>query len=88
MRAHSPTIDQKSRIGVTVDVGGLEWFHRLCQWFRGATQRQREIGPVSPYGAWDAQHERFRPQRAEAAVDIVASQNSTLWSTKIHSISI
>jgi hypothetical protein len=43
---------------------------------------------VSPYGSWDAQHERFRPMRAEAAADIVATQNGVLWSTQIYSISI
>jgi hypothetical protein len=88
MRVHSHTIEQRSQIGVSVDIGGLEWFHRLCQWFRSAAQRQHEIGPVSPYGSWDAQHERFRPMRAEAAADIVATQNGVLWSTQIYSISI
>jgi hypothetical protein len=88
MRTHTQTIDQKPQIGVTVDVGGLEWFHRVCQWFKSITPRQREIGLVSPYGTWDGQRERFQPMLAEASVDIVAARSDIPWSVKIYSTSI
>jgi len=88
MRAHSQTMDQRPRVGVMVDVGGLDWFQRLRQWFKGLSPRRREIGPVSPYGTWDAQHERFRPLRAEAALDIVAAQGGVSWSSQIYNTSL
>ncbi|HSF30717.1 MAG TPA: hypothetical protein VLK82_09645 [Candidatus Tectomicrobia bacterium] len=88
MRAHSQTIDRRPQVGVTVNVGGLDWFHRLRQWFGARTQRQRKIGPVSPYGTWDAQRERFQPMRAEAAADIIAARTSLSCSTRIYAAEI
>jgi hypothetical protein len=85
MRAHSETIAQRPRVGVSMDVGGVDWFHRLCQWFRSITQTQRQIGPVSLYRTWDAERERFRPMRAEAAADLLASQHGAVWLERIYS---
>jgi hypothetical protein len=62
--------------------------HRLYQWFIALTHSPSQIAPVSPYGTWDAQRERFDPMRADAALDIVASRNGTLWSTKIYNSTI
>lgn len=84
MRAHSQTIDQRPPVRIPVQVGGLDWLHRLYRWFRALSHSPREIPPVSSYGTWDPRRERFQPMRAEAAVDIVASQRDTLWSTKLY----
>jgi hypothetical protein len=62
--------------------------HRLYQWFKTLCQAPSQINPVSPYGTWDAQRERFEPMRADAALDIVASRNGVLWSTKIYNSTI
>jgi hypothetical protein len=88
MRAHSQTMDQRSHVGVTLDVGGLDWFHRLYQWFRTFAHSPRAIAPVSTGGTWDAQRERFKPMRADSAADIVASQNGVGWAERIYSASI
>jgi hypothetical protein len=88
MRAHSQTIEQRPQVRLTVEVGGLDWFHRLCRWFRALTHSPREIAPVSGYGIWDARRERFQQMRAEAAVDIVAAQSGALWAEKIYGASI
>jgi hypothetical protein len=88
MRAHSQTIAQRPPVRVPVQVGGLDWLHRLYRWFSALSHGPREIRPVSPYGTWDAQRERFQPMRAEAALDIVASQRDMLWSTKIYNSAI
>jgi hypothetical protein len=84
MRAHSQTIDRRMPVRVPVQVGSPDWLHRLFQWFKVLTDRPRQIAPVSPYGTWDAQRERFEPMRADAALDIVASRSGVLWSTKIY----
>jgi hypothetical protein len=88
MRAHSQTIDRRSQVKLSVPVGGLDWFHRLRLWFNALTRRPREISPVSPYGTWDAEHERFHPLRAEAALDIVARRSDMAWSTKLYNSTI
>jgi len=88
MRVHSQTIDQRRSLSVPVQVGGLDWLHRVYQWFSALTPRPRQIAPVSPYGTWDAQRERFEPLRADAALDIVASRSGALWSTKIYNSTI
>jgi hypothetical protein len=88
MRAHNPTIDQRSQIGISVEVGGFDWLHRLYQWFRGLTHSSREIPPVSAYGTWDAERERFQPMRADAALDIVISQRGASWSTQLYNSSL
>ena len=46
MRAHSQTIDQRPQMGVPVAVGGLDWLHRLYQWFKGLTYSPQEIPPM------------------------------------------
>jgi len=83
MRAHSQTINQRPQTGVTIDVS-LDWLHRLYQWFRGLSHSPLEIPPVSAYGTWEAERERFRPMRADAALDIVTSQRDIMWSTKLY----
>ena len=88
MRAHSQTIEHRPQMGVRVDVGGLDWFHRLYQWFQGLTHSSREIPPVSPYGTWEPERERFQPFRADAALDIVIAQRSTSWSTQLYNSSL
>ena len=88
MRAQSQTFDQRSPVSVPVQVGGLDWLHRLYHWFRALTHSPREIPPVSPYGTWDPQRERFQPMRADAALDIVASERGALWSTKLYNSTI
>ncbi len=87
MRAHSQTIAQRPQGGVTMDVGGVDWFRRVCQWFKSAAQRQREIGPVSPYGTWDAQRERFQPMRADGALDVFVSQKGVVWAERLYNAS-
>lgn len=88
MRAHSQTIAPRPQVGVTMDVGGLDWFQRLCEWFSGRLHGPRKIASVSAYGTWDAERERFRQMRADAAADIVAAQNGTVWTEQIYSASI
>jgi hypothetical protein len=84
MRAQTQTIAQRPQMGIRVDVGGLDWLHRLYQWFRGLTRSSREIPPVSLYGTWMPERERFRPFLADAALDIVISQRGTSWSTQLY----
>jgi hypothetical protein len=88
MRVHSQTIDRRSQIGVPVSVGGLDWLHRLYQWFQGLTRRAWKVPPMSTYGTWDPKRERFQPMRAEAALDIVISQRGTSWSTELYNSSL
>jgi hypothetical protein len=88
MRAHSQTIDRRPQIGVPVRVGGLDWLHRLYNWLQGLTHSPREILPVSAYGTWEAGRERFRPFRADAALDIVISQRGMSWSTQLYNSSL
>jgi hypothetical protein len=88
MRAHSQTIDRRSQIGVPVGVGGLDWLHRLYQWFQGLIPSSRRIPLMSTYGTWDPKRERFQPLRAESALDIVISQRSTSWSTQLSNSSL
>jgi hypothetical protein len=83
MRVHSHTIDHRPQIRVPV-AGGLDWLHRLCQWFQGLTRSSRAIPPVSPYGTWEPEHERFRQLRADAALDLVISRHGTSWSTQLY----
>ena len=83
MRAHSHTIDHRPQIRVPV-AGGLDWLHRLYQWFQGLTRSPREIPPVSQYGTWDPERERFQPLRAEAALDLVIAQRGASWSTRLY----
>ena len=88
MRAHSDTIVYGSRAGVGREASGLDWFQRLCQWLKSFTARQKDIPPVSPYGIWDPRRERYYALKADAAVDMVATQNGVSWSTRIYSAAI
>ena len=84
MRAHSQTIDRRSQIGVPVGVGGLDWLHRLYQWFQSLSHSCVGSSPVSAYGTWEPKRERFQPLRADAALDIVISQRGAAWSTQLY----
>jgi hypothetical protein len=88
MRAHGQTIAHRPQMGVPVTVGGLDWLHRLYQWFAGLGDSSREIPPVSSYGTWEPKHERFQPLRADAALDIVISERGTSWATQLYNSSL
>jgi hypothetical protein len=88
MRAHSQTINPRTQVGVGMNVGGLDWFQQVCQWFKSFTLPSREIGPVSRYGTWDARREQFHPLKADAAMDIEAARNGASWASKIYTASI
>ena len=88
MRVHGETIAHAPRVGMAREVSSLDWFQRLYQWFKSLTAHHKTIPPVSPYGTWDPQRERFHPFKADAAIDIVAKQGGVAWSTRIYSASI
>jgi hypothetical protein len=84
MRAHSQTIGHRPQLGVPAEVGGLDWLHRLYQWFQERTRGSRQIPPVSAYGTWEPERERFHPFRAQAALDMVISRGGASWSTQLY----
>jgi hypothetical protein len=84
MRAHSQTIDQRPQMVVAID----DWLRRLYQWLKGLTRSPRAIPPVSVYGTWVPERERFQPFRADAALDIVTSRPGTSWSTQLYDSSL
>jgi hypothetical protein len=88
MRVHSQAMDRRSQVGVSIDVGGLDWFYRLYQWFRTFTHSPRASAPACPNGTWDAQRERFRPMHADSAVDMVVAQSGVAWAERIYSASV
>jgi hypothetical protein len=88
MRAQTDTINQRAQIGVPVDLGGLDWFHRLCQWFKSLAAKRPAIDAVSPYGTWDRQRERFQPFRADSAADQMISQRGAAWAERIYGASV
>jgi hypothetical protein len=88
MRVESQTIAQRPQVGISVTVGGMDWFQRLCQWFKSFAHRSRKIEVTSPYGTWDAKREQFHQMSADAAVDIVAARHGAEWSSRIYSASI
>jgi hypothetical protein len=82
MRAHSQTIDHRPQIRVPV-AGGVDWLHRLYQWFQSLTCSSQEV-PLGSYGTWEPKREQFRPFRADAALDIVIAQRGASWSTQLY----
>jgi hypothetical protein len=87
MRAHSQTIDHRPQMGVAT-VGGLDWLHRLYQWFKGLAHSSDGIPPLSPYGTWEPERERFQPLRTDAALDIVISERGPSWATQLYNSSL
>ena|SRR5215510_14920394 len=86
LRVQSQTIDQRPQIGVSV--GSSDWLPRVSAWFKGLIHRSQTTSPVSPYGAWEPERERFQPFRADAALDIVISQRGMSWATQLYDCSI
>jgi hypothetical protein len=88
MRAHTQTIDQRPRIGVSGASGSTDWLYRLYQWFQSLSRSFVGSPPVSAYGTWEPKRERFEPLRADAALDIVISQRGAAWSTQLYNSSL
>ena len=88
MRVRGEVLTSGTRLDTTIAAGGLDWFQRLYQWFRGMAVRHRHIDPVSQYGTWDPHREQFKPLRAEAAADLLAAQHGAAWATRIYGGSI
>jgi hypothetical protein len=88
MRAHSETMTRGTHLGMPVQVSGRDWIQRLRQWFKGFVVAGADIPAASWYGTWDASREKYRPLRADAAMDLEAAQHGISWSVRIHSASM
>lgn len=88
MSVRGEVMTQTRRVDMTVEAGGLDWFQRLCQWFKSVSARNRRIDPVSQYGTWDPCREQFKPLHAEAAADMLAAQYGAAWTARFYGGSI
>jgi hypothetical protein len=88
MRAHTETLTQGTRVNMPIQVSGLDWLHRLQQWFKSFHMSSAAIADVSQYGTWDARREKYAPLKADAAADLVAAQHGSVWSMRVYGSSV
>ena len=80
MRAHGHTTVWGSHVGMSTPSAALDWLRRLQDWVSSRRVGNRGAADMAGYGTWDARQEKFRPVRADAALDQVVAQGGPIAS--------
>lgn len=88
MRAHGHTTVWGTPLGVghSHDVKG--WYHELREWWTAHKAARRQAKLEALKAGWDAKRERLKPQRAEAAADMVAAEHAFSTATAIYGLTL
>ena len=79
MSARGHIMTWGSHVGTPTQQEKWHWFRRIQRWVANRTARRSGAAPMTLYGSWDAQRERFRPLTAESALEQAATQGGQSW---------
>jgi hypothetical protein len=87
MRSHVHTTVWETHLGVSRARNAQGWYQRLREWWaaRKAARKQAKLAALN--ACWDAQHETFKPLRAEAAPEMAAAHHAMSIATMLYGLS-
>jgi hypothetical protein len=87
MRSHAHATVWETRLGVSRARDAQGWYQQLREWWaaRKAAREQAKLAALN--ACWDAQHETFKPLRAEAAPEMAAARHAISIATMLYGFS-
>jgi hypothetical protein len=88
MRSHGHATVWGTHVGVGRLRDAKSWYEHLKEWWAAHKAAREQAKLAALHACWDAQHEAVRPQRAEAAPDMVAPQQAFPTATRLYGLTI
>jgi hypothetical protein len=87
MQAHGHTTVWGTHIGVGRAKDGAGWYQQLREWWAAHKAARQQAKLAALTSCWDAEHETFKPLRAEAAPEMAATQGALSVATMLYGLS-
>jgi hypothetical protein len=86
MQAHGHTTVWGSHIEIGRRRDGVSWYQRLKDWWAARRLARQQASRVAYGTCWDAEHETFKPMRAEAALEMAIARGAISMATQPYSL--
>jgi hypothetical protein len=73
-------------IGMGRASGSASWYQKLKEWWAGRASARQQVKLPALNAYWDAEHEAFKPLRAEAAIEMAIAQGALSIATQPYSL--
>jgi hypothetical protein len=86
MRSHGHATVWGTHIGIGCVSGRASWYQQLKEWWAARTSARQQAKLSALKTCWDAEHEAFKPLRAEAAIEMAIAQGALSMATQPYSL--
>jgi hypothetical protein len=88
MHAHGHTTIGGTPIGVGRARDAKGWYQQLKEWWASPKAMRREARLAALNACWDARREAIKPQRADAAADMIAAEYAFSTATTLYGLTL
>jgi hypothetical protein len=86
MRSQGHTTVWETHVGIGCVSGRASWYQQLKEWWAARTYARQQVKLSALKTCWDAEHEAFKPLRAEAAIEMAIAQGALSTATQPYSL--
>jgi hypothetical protein len=87
MRTHGHVLVWRPHAGEGRAKDANGWYPQVQEWWAAHKAARRQARLAALEACWDAQHETFKPRRAEAAPEMAAAQGALSVATMLYGLS-
>jgi hypothetical protein len=86
MRSHGHATVWGTHIGQGSVSGRASWYQQLKECWAACTSARQQVKLSALKTCWNAEHEAFKPLRAEAAIEMAIAQGALSMATQPYSL--
>jgi hypothetical protein len=86
MRSHGHATVWGTHVGIGRASDSPSWYPQLKEWWAARTSARQQAKLSALKTCWEAEHEAFKPLRAEAAIEMAIAQGALSMATQPYSL--